>query len=188
MGELLPGTSERAYAESFRESEYCRFFNALINDRRLLEVMQARGYTGDFYVHPTLEKQAVDFRGNETIQVHREVADYPKVFAEGALLVTDYSSVVFDSGYLKKPMVYAQFDRQSIYEQQGYAEGDYHDEEEGSGPVVYDYESAVSSIVAYIENACRMEEKYIRRVESFFAYTDRRNCERIYEAIRALPG
>ena len=188
VGGLLPGTSERAYAESFRGSEYCRFFNALINDSRLLGTMRAHGYTGDFYVHPTLEKQAVDFQGNETIQVHREVADYPKVFAEGALLVTDYSSVVFDFGYLKKPMVYAQFDRQSIYEQQGYAEGDYHDEGDGFGPVVYDYEGAVSSIVAYIENGCRMEEKYVRRVESFFAYTDKRNCERVYDAIRALRG
>ena len=31
-----------------------------------------------------------------------------------------------------------------------------------------------------------MGDKYIKRVEDFFAYTDRDNCKRIYEAIEEL--
>jgi division protein CdvB (Snf7/Vps24/ESCRT-III family) len=33
-----------------------------------------------------------------------------------------------------------------------------------------------------------MEEKYIKRVDNTFAYTDRNNCKRVYEEILKLDN
>ena len=35
--------------------------------------------------------------------------------------------------------------------------------------------------VEYIENDCKLKEKYKKRIDNFFAYFDKNNCERIYD-------
>jgi hypothetical protein len=34
-----------------------------------------------------------------------------------------------------------------------------------------------------LENGCRLEKKYRDRIDRFFEYSDRKNCERVYEEI-----
>lgn len=185
-GKSVAGSSERLYSNGFRLSDYYKFYNKLINDKRVLDVMERCGYKGDFYVHPLHSKQAMDFTGNDIIEVHTEPAVYKNVFAESALLVTDYSSVAFDFCYLKKPVIYAQFDKERFFSNHTYSEGYFKYKEDGFGPVTDDYESTVQAIVSYIENDCLMEAEYEKRVDSFFEYTDNCNCERVYRAIKEM--
>lgn len=72
-------------------------------------------YTGELYILPAVTVQAKDFQGNDIIKVSKTIANYNKVLAEGTLMVTDYSRAVFDFAYLKKPVVYTQFDAESFY-------------------------------------------------------------------------
>jgi hypothetical protein len=37
-----------------------------------------------------------------------------------------------------------------------------------------------------VEKECKMEEKYVNRVDNFFKYIDCNNCERIYNEILKL--
>lgn len=184
MGEGRPGIRE--YSAHFKETEYFRFYNSLMNDERLLDAMKAAGYTGEFYIHPALSAQAVDFEGNEVIAVGKETTQYNEIFRKASLMVTDYSSVAFDFAYLKKPIVYSQFDVDVFYHQHINKEGYFSYERDAFGPVCYDYEAAVNAILAQIESGCVMEEQYRQRVDQFFAYTDRKNCERVYQAIKQL--
>ena len=70
-----------------------------------------------------------------------------------------------------------------FFEGQIYDEGYFSYEDDGFGPVCYDYESTVDAIIGYIENDCKNPQKYIDRVNAFFQYNDTNNCERIYKAI-----
>ena len=184
-GKLL-NSSERQYMNDFKKSEYYAFYNKLIGDERIITELRNNGYTGHFYIHPAFSNQAEDFKGNDTIIVHKELADYNKVFRESALLVTDYSSIAFDFSYLKKPVVYTQFDRESFFEGHLYSEGYFSYEEDGFGPIEYNYEDTVQRIISYIETGCKMEDKYQARVTSFFKYVDTNNCERVYKAITEI--
>ena len=56
-------------------------------------------------------------------------------------------------------------------------------ERDGFGEVVYDYESTVSLLCEYMENGCQMKEFYKDRVDKFFAYNDKNNCQRTLEKI-----
>ena len=183
---LIPGTSERPHVDEFVDSEYFRFYNELINDPRLTTVMKEYGYTGYFYMHPNHINQACDFQGNDIFSVSTGKTEYSKVFRESALLVTDYSSVAIDFAYLKKPVVYAQFDKKTFYETHSYVEGYYDYERDGFGPVCYDFDDTVATMIRIIESGCREEEMYEERIGRFFAYTDRGNCQRIYEEIVKL--
>ena len=158
----------------------------MINDERLLAAMRKKGYTGVFYLHPNHIRQAVDFKENDVISVWNGIANYSKIFNESALLTTDFSSVAIDFAYLKKPVIYTQFDRDSFYETHSYVEGYYDYERDGFGPVCYDLDSSVSTIIQAIEADCKTEKKYEERIDRFFAYNDQNNCERVFQEILKL--
>ena len=185
-GETVPGTAHRYYSESFKDSDYCKYYNALINDERLVKCLSENGYTGELYIHPAFSVQARDFTGNDVIRVREGVADYNKLMRENSLLITDYSSVVFDFAYLKSPVVYTQFDVEEFLSGHHCSEGYFDYEKDGFGPVATDLESTVDEIIKAIDSGCIMADKYRERVDGFFAFTDKNNCERVYKAIKAL--
>jgi len=132
------------------------------------------------------KKNAEFFKENSTFKVVSGFADYQTIFKEANLLVSDYSSVAFDFAYLKKPVVYAQFDKKTFMENHIYTQGYFNDKLNGFGPVTDDYEDTVNEIIKYIENDCKMEDKYLKRVDSFYKYIDKNNCKRVYEEILKL--
>ena len=183
-GEIIPGTSKRAYIPDFRDSEYFRFFDSLIHDERLNSAMEEYGYRGVFYLHPVFEAQFPDFTSSEFIEVGNGVADYQKVFRESSLLITDYSSVGFDFAYLKKPLIYAQFDEETFYLNHSWGKGYFTYRKDGFGPVLTSLDDTVDKIIDYLAHDCQMEEEYLERVDNFFAFTDRNNCQRILAEIK----
>lgn len=177
------GSSVRDYDHSFKDSEYFKFYNSLINDERIVKALRENGYTGKFCIHPSFEQQAVDFTENDMIKIDINEVDYQKEFGENKLLITDFSSVVFDFAYLNKPVIYTQYDADTFFSGQVYDKGYFSYEDDGFGPVCYDYESSVTAIVKYVENGCVLEDKYKERIESFYKFFDKNNCQRVYEEI-----
>lgn len=183
---ILPGSSERPYSDTFKDTEYFRFYNRLINDPALLDVMKEHGYTGTFYMHPSHMNQWKDYSSNETIQVWKGLVPFSKVFSESSLLVTDYSSVAIDFAYLGKPVIYTQFDRDVFTTGHSYVPGYYDYERDGFGPVCYDYETSLEAIIKALSTECNEDDMYLERVNRFFAFRDRNNCRRIFEEVLKL--
>jgi len=174
----------RRYDETFTSSEYFKFFSAFMNDVRVKEAMQVNGLTGELYIHPNFAAQAKDFKENELFKIAPYPHDYQLAFKEGSLLITDYSSVVFDFAYLKKPVIYTQFDRSFVFSSSVYKEADfYSDEKDGFGPVTYTYDDLVSETLALIDSGCVMKSEYQERVDTFFKWKDKNNCKRVYESV-----
>ena len=142
--------------------------------------MRRKGYEGLFCLHPLFTEQYVDFTENDVFKVNHGYVDYQTQFAQSALLVTDFSSVFFDFGYLKKPVVYSQFDKDEFFKGHSYDEGYFSYEDNGFGPVCRDLESTVDAICKYIENDCNNSDEYIKRIEAFYPFFDDKSCERVY--------
>ena len=185
-GSYDPKTNKSVYYDKFKETEFFRFYNDLINDPELIGAMKENGYSGVLCMHPMHSEQCRDFSGNDVFEVNEGLVDYQKEFVEGALLVTDYSSVAFDFAYLKKPVVYSQFDKEEFYKKHTYSEGYFSYENDGFGPVCTDLKSTVKAIVDEINNSCENNEKYLARIEKFYPYHDAHCCRRIYESIKEL--
>lgn len=172
-----------SYNPYFKESYCFKFYNNLINDERILKELDKYGYRIKFALHPLHQKQAKDFSGNKYVEIVKGAINYSKEFAENKLLVTDYSSVAFDFAYLKKKIIYTQFDRKEFYENQIYDKGYFDVSEDGLGPVCYDYETTVDTIIAAIQSDCKLEDKYKDRITKFFYKFDNNNSKRVYEEI-----
>lgn len=185
-GKLIPGTSERQHVSNFKETDFFKFYNNLINDPRLLKVIKENGYTGTFYLHPVFIKQADDFKGNDIIKVAKSAADSAKVVNGCSLMISDYSSVASDAAYINIPVLYLQYDIESFGDIHTGKDGDFDYVKDGFGKVCTDYESSINEIIKLIESGCQQEEIYKERADKFFAYKDKNNCKRVFDAIEKL--
>lgn len=180
VSELNQLTGIRPYNNNFKSSLYYHNYNKLLNDSRILKMADKKGYKIIFYPHPNIQQQIKDFTNNNQVEIVEYNISYQKLFNESDLLITDYSSVAFDFAYLKKPVLYFHFD------QYHFDEGYFNYEEMGFGEVCDNYEMLVERILNFMDNNCVIHEKYIERVESFYSFTDKNNCERVLNAINAI--
>lgn len=99
-------------------------------------------------------------------------------------MVTDYSSVVFDFAYLRKPVVYLQPDREEFFSGHLYDQGYFSYDDDGFGPVIDTVDGLVAELIQLIAQDGQMPAEYRRRADAFFAFEGGGNCERLYHSIR----
>lgn len=172
--------------DAFLSSVFFRNWSSLISDKKLIQACKEKGLTIKFYLHYSLQNYSHLFKGNEVVRIvnfgEEVVQDLLK---ESKLLVTDFSSVYFDFGYMRKPVVYFQFD-ESTFNDEHYTKGYFDYRRDGFGDVCVGVEEAINSIIRIINNGFIVEEKYLNRMNSNFVYRDSKNCERIYNRICEL--
>lgn len=176
-------TSESIYYDKFVSTVFYKFYDSLINHPKLLQTMRQYGVKGAFGIHPIHNKQYKDFHGNDVFEIIPGNIDYQLEFEKNSLLVTDYSSVAFDFCYLRKPVIYAQFDKKEFFSSHAYREGYFDYKRDGFGPVCKDLEETVEEIIRSIKLNFVLEEQYRQRVDHFFCFQDDKNCERIWNEI-----
>jgi CDP-glycerol glycerophosphotransferase (TagB/SpsB family) len=170
----------------FMESNYFKFYNSLINNKKLIKKLKETNYKLKLCLHPSSIPNADDFADNPYVEISKEICDYSKEFGDGALLITDYSSVAFDFAYLRKPVIYTQFDSEKFFSNHIYEKGYFDYLENGFGPVCYNLEETVEKTILQIDNNFELEEQYVKRINNFFEYNDKNNSKRVYEAILNL--
>ena len=177
-------TGEWVVSDKFYNSCFLHFYHDLLNHPRLLDAVQRFRYKLAFFPHPNFQNYLSDFKINNTVSLLGKEQSYHEVYEKSSLLVTDYSSAVFDFVYIGKPILYCQFDKDEFFTgEHVYRKGYFDYERDGFGEVEYNLEATVDRIIEYMENGCRMKEQYKERVDRFFAYHDRNNCRRVYEKI-----
>ena len=168
--------------DEFVKSDYYLAFQKILTSKKLKKVLDEENMKLIFYPHYEMQKFIHLFKSNcnNILIAEHEKFDVQQLLKESKLLITDYSSVFFDFAYMKKPLLYYQFDK-DIYFKRHYAKGYFDYERDGFGEIVME-ENVVSSIIKYLYDLT-MPEKYIHRVDSFFRYRDQKNCERIFNEI-----
>ena len=94
--------------------------------------------------------------------------------------------MAFDFAFLKKPVVYVHFDRETFLSHHTLKEGYFDFYKHGFGPVCKDVNSAVDALIHIMENGCLLGNTYLDRVNSFFTYYDGNNSFRILTEILQL--
>ncbi len=186
VGDTPVVKGQRAYNSDFRNSEYFKFYNKLMNDPKLHRALKTHNMTAEFYLHPSFEAQVVDFEQNDLFKVKDFPYDYRTAFREGSLLVSDYSSVIFDFVYLEKPIIYIQHDYDAFYKNHMHDKGYMQYERDGFGPIAKTYEQSIARIIDMLDSGCVMQDIYKKRAEKFFAWHDKDNSRRVYDAILKL--
>lgn len=170
--------------KGFASSRYAEFYRSLLSDERLVHRANELGYRLQFKIHPSFYSLAKEFGFAENVLILPDDVSYKDIYAKSSLLVTDYSSSIYDFAYLRKPIVYCQFDYDEFFSGMHMGlKGNWNYEQDGFGEVEYDLDGTVNRIIEYMENGCELKEKYRERIDSFFKFNDHNHCQRVYEKI-----
>ena len=173
-------------SDKLQDSEYIRFWNAIINDSRIADALQKYGYKMVLVPHPNMQGMCDFIDTPPHVRLDCETS-YNDHYKRSSLIITDYSSAVFDFAYLEKPIIYAQFDREHFFSgAHTYNEGYFDYEKNGFGKVAYTLDDTINAIIKCIESDCQIDTLYLDRIREFFKYHDKRNCERVVEKILTL--
>lgn len=164
----------------FTNSEYYKTYNSLINNEKLINKLNESNYELVFYPHYEIQQyiQYFNTTSDKVIIAKKENYDVQTLLKESKLLISDYSSVVFDFAYMNKPILYYQFDKLTHYKK-GYFEYD----RDGFGDIVKKEDELVQKIIEFIDNDFKLSEKYQERIDKCFKNRDDKNCERIFKEI-----
>lgn len=158
-------------------SEYYSRWNNLLNNQKLIDFAKEKGYKIVYKPHPNSMKFLNLFKTEKiTVDTNRRFHD---ILCESALMITDYSSVPFDFAYLKKPIIYYQYGDDGNFQGEPLID----DDASTFGPIIKEEDELINRIMKYIENNCKMEEKYKEKVDKFFKYNDKNNSKRVYDWI-----
>lgn len=173
--------------KQFLESAYYQQWNLLLKDPQLAEYLERNNLSAIFYPHYEVQKYLHCFQPASDRIVLADFANYDvqTLLKESKLLVTDYSSVFFDFAYMRKPVVYFQFDQEEFFSKH-YSKGYFSYQTMGFGPVADNVDAVTDAIQQSADAEFNPTEEYLKRMESFFPLFDQKNSERIYDAICSL--
>lgn len=173
--------------QQFMETDYFRYWNGVLQNEDFLRLIEEKDLTVIFYPHREMHRFLKCFAvDNPRITVASwPEYDVQQLLKESAYLVTDFSSVAMDFAYMKKPLLYYQFDNEK-FRKSHHGVGYFDFQTDGFGPVCVTPQEVADCLVAASENNFENEEKYVKRHAAYFDLWDTDNCKRNYEAIRSL--
>ena len=167
-------------------SEYFTRWNHLLTHPDLVDIAEKYGLRIVFYPHQLMQKYVGLFSSPspDIIIGDNQHYDVQALLKESALLITDNSSVHFDFAYMRKPVLYYQFDEEAF--QKHNARGFFDYRTMGFGERVDDESELLSLIAGYTSGGFRMKPEFQQRIQGFFPLFDACNCERIYHEVESL--
>ena len=166
--------------ENIRSSEYYKRYYSLMHNKKLISECRKHGYKIAFKPHPLMEEFMKDIADEDIIEWWDSSKSYKDAFAEGSMLITDYSSVAFEFAYLRKPILYYQFDEKAFFEKHTYRKGYFDYYKDGFGKVVGNKRAVVKKICDFIHGDHDLKENYKTRIEYAYCRLVETACDEIY--------
>ncbi|WP_434965312.1 bifunctional glycosyltransferase/CDP-glycerol:glycerophosphate glycerophosphotransferase [Brevibacterium casei] len=171
--------------ELLRQSDWWLQWSALMRSQELHDLASKHQLRLRFVPHPSIDKhiEQGDLPADVELVRHSEM-DFQSALVDSRLMVTDTSSVAFDAAFIERPVVYFQFDVDTIYGGGHTARPGYFSfEDDGFGPVVSTVTEAVEAIVSLIAGDDPRIAEFAQRRNATFTLPKTGNCERTYKAI-----
>lgn len=181
------GFATTKLVDHYEDTDFYKFYNNLLNSDDLLRILEEKGYSLVFFAHPRFRPFTKRFCQDSRVLFLPLETSYREIYAHSSLVVTDYSSAAFDFSYLRKPVIYAQFDKDVFFSgNHSYVKGYFNYERDGFGEVTYDLEQTIALIIKYVEEECVLEPKYRKRIDEFFEFNDSNNSQRLLDKVKTF--
>ncbi len=169
----------------FKDSEYFKKWSEFLNSNKLLTLLEKYDKKLIFYPHRNMQKflKHFTFESDRIIFANSSSYDVQDLLKTASVLITDYSSVFFDFAYMKKPVLFYQFD-ECEFRQKQYKKGylDYH-----NTPLGY-WTDNLEGLIDNLQGVLTQKLKASTESEfkDIFTLWDDENSRRIYESIQKL--
>lgn len=173
----------------FLNSDYLFFWKSLLTSAELNNIIDKENIEVIFYPHRNMQPFLKHFSGinNRITFASSQEFDVQELLKTSELLITDYSSVFFDMVYMKKPVIFFQFDEEKFRKQQ-YQKGyfDYHNS--AFGCFCSTVEEVIASLKKNINCSFAVSDAYLKEHRTVFEKYDSNNSQRIYALLNKNRG
>lgn len=173
------------FDKEFKSSEYLLQWKELLESKLLDNLIIKHNLEVIFYPHRNMQSYLPEMRKSiNTKVIIASWKDYnlQELLITSALMITDYSSVFFDMIYMKKPIIFYQFDYEKFRKGQ-YKEGYFDYFNNPFGNSYREIEPLMLELQNYVNNNFLVNDSYLLAHERYFPYFDTDNSERVYEEI-----
>ncbi|MBR4162670.1 MAG: CDP-glycerol glycerophosphotransferase family protein [Solobacterium sp.] len=195
---IMPTWREWIADEDYRLQEYegttdipkTNYFvqwTEFLHDPKIQELAEKYKVKFIFFPHRNMQKYQEYFpKSTEYLQVaFNSDYDIQDLMKRASLMITDYSSVCFDFFYMKKPLIFYQFDYEQFRKGQ-YGQGAFDYKNNGFAHSYEKKEDVFKELEEYIQNHFKVSEEYLEEHQKQFTIYDDHNCERVYDVIKEL--
>jgi len=178
-------SNKRESTSTFWESPFVQNWTQLATNPQLQQFAAANNLEIAIMPHPALGKilQSRPLPGVRFLNyVDDDVQD---VLAHAAVVITDFSSIVFEAALIDRPVIYYQFDRERFFGGTHIGGRGYFDyEKDGFGPVCESIPTAIAAIEDVINNGKQPAEPYATRMATAMPLRDGQASARITAEIQ----
>lgn len=175
--------------EEFIKEDYYVKWQTFLNSPQVAELLKEKDIDLIFYPHYEMQKYVNLFHSDSD---RIKIADFnhydvQTLLKESKLMITDFSSVFFDFAYMRKPVIFYQFDREMyIKDHYDFTKGYFDYDTMAPGKAVFDENNLIKEFSKILDNDFKVEKEYADRRDKFFTKSDGNNCDRIFEAISTI--
>lgn len=178
--------NEQDLGEKFKLTDMYNRIKLLAEDSKLNSALLSNDCHLVIYLHQNIQSYVPFLKPleNDRFKVLSQ-SDFTvtELLKMSKLLITDYSSVLFDFSYMNKPFISYQFDYDSfVLSREDKAIINMRTDLPGA--VVDTHADLVDEVMKYIDSGFFMEEKHKKMTSEYFTYQDQDNCKRVYQAIK----
>lgn len=175
---------------AFAASPFCQTWRTLLADPQLQALAQKHNKKLAFMAHPNLVPFLAAFSIPSHIEVlTKENTKFIPLLSHCVGLITDYTSVAFELGFLRRQVFYFQFDREAFYGgDHNWRPGYFDYDRDGFGPVSFTKETLMEQLSTFFANGCQPQPEFLKRMVAAMPEDgrDQRICERVYTEIMAI--
>lgn len=185
---IMPTWREWIKEEEFETSLFYKNYVELLKSEKLNKLLKDYNVKIKFFMHIELQRKFSHyFQGFESDIEVINVGDQTvnEILSESSLLITDYSSVVFDFHYMNKPILFYQFDLDDYLNYRG---SYINMKTDLFGPTASTSEELISFIQENLERNFKAEDRYKIKSRKYYKYFDRNNSERIFKEILSIKN
>lgn len=171
---------------NIRTSEYVRCWTAFLKSELLKKMIDKYELKVIFFLHRNMQNYIAEFdecKSRNIVIASWKDYDIQDLLKSSEMLITDYSSVFFDMVYMKKPVVFYQFDKKD-YRKYQYDNGYFDYENNAFGKCTENITQLANEIERIVNNNFSVSYTFIEEHEKIFTYYDSRNNERVYHTIK----
>ena len=169
------------------QTNYFKVWIDFIKDERISLYAMKYGVKFIFFPHRNMQQYMEYFpASNEYLEVaDAHCYDVQDLLKRAAMMITDYSSVFFDMLYMKKPVVFYQFDYE-MFRMGQYEEGYFKYNDNPFGKSFNLKEEVFSEMEKYIQRQFKVSGEFLEAHKEYFHLYDANNCKRVYEVVKEL--
>lgn len=175
-------------SNDFMHSHYLRAWKGFLESNKLNEIIERYNLEIIFYPHRNLQNHLQDIKKvvhTKAVLASWEEYDIQDLLKSSSMMVTDYSSVFFDMVYMKKPVLFYQFDLEEFRKGQ-YGKGYFDYQNNPFGRSYSDLNLLLTELEKIVKNNFKCSQAFLEAHSQYFPYYDSNNSERIYRKIIEL--